>query len=41
MEDNTKRMYIPEDMQKIENVLKNNITDIKTLKNLHRKIDSK
>lgn len=30
MEDNIKRMYILEDMQEIEYVLKNNITDIKT-----------
>lgn len=41
MEDNIKRMYILEDMQEIESVLKNNVTDIQILRRLHRKIDSK
>lgn len=34
-------MYIINDMKEIENILNNQITDFKTLKQLHKKIDSK
>lgn len=34
-------MYIINDMKEIENVLNSNVTDLNTLKKLHKKIDSK